>query len=115
MNCAFLKIGDKTIELKFTARRAAALEADDLGKGLLAGLSKSDRVSVAAKYLARGVDISLDEAYGLYDEYVENGGTLEELNEVIVEGLQNGDFLSKAAIKAAEELKNRLEKKPPRG
>ncbi len=100
--------------MKFTARRAAALEAD-LGEGLLAGLSKSDRVSIVAKYLARGADISLDEAYDLYDEYIGNGGTLEELNEVIVEGLQNGGFLSKAAIKAAEELKNRLAQKPRQG
>lgn len=114
MNCSYLKIGEKSVELRFTARRAAALEAD-LGEGLLAGLSKSDRVSVAAKYLSRGADISLDEAYDLYDEYIESGGTLEELNEVIVEGLQNGGFLSKAAIKAAEELKSRLEKKPRQG
>ena len=100
--------------MKFTARRAAALEAD-LGEGLLSGLSKSDRVSVAVKYLARGADISLDEAYDMYDQYIESGGTLEELNEVIVEGLKNGGFLSRAAVKAAEELKNRLAQKPRQG
>lgn len=114
MNCSYLKIGEKSVELKFTARRAAALEAD-LGEGLLSGLSKSDRVSVAVKYLARGADISLDEAYDMYDQYIESGGTLEELNEVIVEGLKNGGFLSRAAVKAAEELKNRLAQKPRQG
>lgn len=114
MNCSYLKIGEKSVELKFTARRAAALEAD-LGEGLLAGLSKSDRVSVAVKYLARGADISLDEAYDMYDQYIESGGTLEELNEVIVEGLKNGGFLYRAAVKAAEELKNRLAQKPRQG
>ena len=109
MTGAFLRISDsRSVELRFTARRAEALE-NDLGESLLRGLARADRVGVAVEYLRHGADISKDEAYDLYDEYIGCGGSLNDLCEVILKALENGGFISKKAAESAKKLKGQLE------
>ncbi len=108
MTGATLKIStDKSIELRYTARRAAKLE-EELGDSLLRGLGKIDRVGVLAKYIACGADISVGEAYDVYDEYVDNGGTINGAADVIVKALENGGYISRAAVDAAKKVKDQL-------
>ncbi len=105
MTGAILKISpEKSVELRFTARRAERLE-NELDCSLLNGLGKSDRAGVIVKYIAHGADISKDEAYDLYDEYIENGGSLNDLAEVVVKALENGGFIAKSAVEAAKNSK----------
>ncbi len=108
MTGAILKISpEKSIELRFTARRAEALE-NELDDSLLNGLAKSDRAGVITKYIAHGADISKEEAYDLYDEYIENGGTINDLAEVVIKALENGGFISRSAVEAAKKLRDQL-------
>ena len=75
MTGAYLKISDeKSLELRFTARRAEKLESE-LDCDLLLGLSRCQRVGVLTRFIACGADISHSEACDAYDEFVDNGGT----------------------------------------
>lgn len=104
MTGAFIKLGDRSVELRYTAKRAERLEKE-LDSSLLNGLSKTDRVGVVAQYVAAGADMTVDEAYKLYDEFAENGGTLEDIVEVIVDAMANGGYISKIALNALETSK----------
>ena len=108
MTGAILKITpEKSVELRYTARRAEKLE-NELGSSLLEGLAKTDRAGVAVKYIAHGADVPMSEASDLYDESIENGGTINDLAEVIVEALENGGFIAKKALETAKKLQNQL-------
>lgn len=108
MNGAILKISeDKNLELRFTARRAEKLEAL-LGESLLDGLQKTDRIGVTVQFIACGADIPKNEALDVYDEFVENGGTINDAANVIFEALVNGGFISKTAADAAKKVQDQL-------
>lgn len=113
MVSAILKLNDsESVELKYTAFRAEALE-NELGDGLLNGLAKIDRVGVMVKYIAHGAGISADEARAAIDKAVDGGKTLEDINEVIVQALINGGFISKTAMEAAKNLRGKLLRTAP--
>ncbi len=108
MISAILKISDeKSIELRYTARRAEKLEKL-LDNSLLRGLARIERVSVLADYISCGADISHGEALDLYDEYVENGGTLEGAADVIFDALENGGYIAKGASDTAKKIKGQF-------
>ena len=102
MTGAYLKISDeKSLELRFTARRAEKLESE-LDCDLLRGLSRCQRVGVLTRFIACGADISHSEACDAYDEFVDNGGTIEDASEVVMTALKNGGFIAKSAVEAAK-------------
>lgn len=106
---ATLKITpEKSVELRYTARRAEKLE-NELGGSLIEGLAKCDRVGVAVKFIAHGADIPTTDAYDIYDEFVDNGGSLNDLAEVIVTALENGGFIAKTALESAKKIQNQLQ------
>lgn len=108
MTGAILKISDnKSLELRYTARRAEKLETE-LGSSLTDGLTKVDRISVLAKYISCGADVSHDEALDAYDEYIGNGGTLESAVDVVFDALENSGFIAKGASEAAKKVRNQL-------
>ena len=82
---------------------------NELGGSLIEGLAKCDRAGVAVKFIAHGADIPQSEAYDLFDEFIENGGSLNDLAEVIVTALENGGFIAKTALKAAKKIQNQLQ------
>lgn len=113
MTGAFFKISDdKTLELRYTAKRAERLEKL-LDCSLLEGLAKTERVGVVVKFIACGADISENEAYEVYDEYIENGGTLSGVSDVLVEALQNGGYIPKKVVEAAKKLEAKLRHEAP--
>ncbi len=113
MTGAILKISDaKSLELRYTAKRAEKLEKE-LDDSLLGGLRKSDRVGVVVKYIACGADITTEEAYTAYDEYIDNGGDMAAISDVIVEALQNGGYIPKKAVEAAKKLEAKLRHETP--
>lgn len=113
MTGAILKVGCRNVSLCYTARRAANLEKA-LDDSLVGALKNSDRVGVIVKYIAYGADISEDEAYDLYDEFIGNGGTMSEITDTIVEALQNDGYIAKRAVEAAKKLEAKLRHETPR-
>lgn len=114
MTGAILRINDsRSMELRYTAKRAEKLEKL-LDTGLIQGLAKTDRVGVLVKYISCGADISVDEAYSAYDEFIENGGSMNDVSDVIVEALQNGGYIPKKAMEAAKKLEAKLRHETPR-
>lgn len=114
MTGAILRINDnRSLELRYNAKRAEKLEKL-LDTGLVQGLAKIDRVGVLIKYISCGADISEDEAYTVYDEFIENGGGMNDVSDVIVEALQNGGYIPKKAMEAAKKLEAKLRHGTPR-
>lgn len=110
---AILKIsGSKSLELRYTAMRAEKLEKL-LDSSLVQGLAKSDRAGVLVKYIACGAEISEEEAYAVYDELIENGGSMSDVSDAIVEALQNGGYIPKKAVEAAKKLEAKLRHETP--
>lgn len=107
MVSAYIRYGKACVELRFTARRAESLEAD-IGKGLLQGLRDSDKVGTIIKYIQHGAGVSVDEACDIYDGFIENGGSMSEINDIIVEALQNGGFIPKKVVEAAKKITDQL-------
>ena len=112
MTGAYLKISDeKSLELRFTARRAEKLESE-LDCDLLLGLSRCQRVGVLTRLIACGADIWHSDAY---DEFVDNGGTIEDASEVVMTALKNGGFIAKSAVEAAKKIQGQLLDRAARG
>ncbi len=104
MTGAILKISpDRSLELRYTARRAEKLESL-LNNSLLRGLARVERVSVLADYIACGADISHEEALDAYDDYIENGGTMESAVDVVFTALENGGYVAKGASDVAKKI-----------
>ena len=115
MTGAYLKISDeKSLELRFTARRAEKLESE-LDCDLLLGLSRCQRVGVLTRFIACGADISHNEACDAYDEFVDNGGTIEDASEVVMTALKNVGFIAKSAVEAAKKIQGQLLDRAARG
>ena len=115
MTGAYLKISDEmSLELRFTARRAEKLE-NELDCDLLRGLSRCQRVGVVTRFIACGADIPHSEACDAYDEYIDNGGTIEDASEVIMNALKNGGFIAKSAVEVAKKLQGQLLDRAARG
>ncbi len=115
MTGAYLKISDeKSLELRFTARRAEKLESE-LDCDLLRGLSRCQRVGVLTRFIACGADISHNEACDAFDEYIDNGGTVEDASEVVMAALKNGGFMTKSAVEIAKKIQGQLLNRAARG
>ena len=115
MTGAYLKISDeKSLELRFTARRAEKLESE-LDCDLLRGLSRCQRVGVLTRFIACGADISHNEACDAFDEYIDNGGTIEDASEVVMAALKNGGFMTKSAVEVAKKIQGQLLDRAARG
>ena len=115
MTGAYLKISDeKSLELRFTARRAEKLESE-LDCDLLRGLSRCQRGGVLTRFIACGADISHSEACDAYDEFVDNGSTIEDASEVVMTALKNGGFIAKSAVEAAKKIQGQLLDRAARG
>ena len=108
MVSSILKISDsKSYELRFTAKRAEQLE-NELNTSLLKGLAQTERVGVLCKYIQYGAGITHDEALSAYDEFVENGGSMEQASEVVVDALLNGGYISKTAVDQVKKVREQL-------
>ena len=43
-----------------------------------------------------------------YDEFVDNGGPIEDASEVVMTALKNGGFIAKSAVEAAKKIQGQL-------
>ena len=106
-------------KFKLTTANAVKLEAE-LKTDLLSGLERLGEISVLAKYyyyaaVSLNDSISkIDDVYQLFDDYITDGGTYSQLQDLFVEIMLTSGILSKEAYdttkKLTEEQKTALQK-----
>lgn len=89
-----IKIDEKEIELKLTARRAVELE-EELGNTVLTmfltGMPKLKDLLTLIKYSS-----NIEDEYAFYDKWTEDGKTYTELVKVGMDVLRTSGFIRKS-------------------
>ena len=106
-------------KFKLTTANAVRLEAE-LKTDLLSGLERLGEIGVLAKYYyyaAVSMNDSInkiDDIYQLFDDYITDGGTYSQLQDLIIEIMLTSGILSQEAYdttkKLTEEQKTALQK-----
>jgi len=114
-----LTVCGSEIHLKITAANAVKLE-EELGTDIMTGLEKIAEVRTLARYyfyaaVSQNDSINkIDDIYQLFDDYVTEGGTLDELQRFVLEILLTSGILTeevqKASKKALEKQREILQK-----
>ncbi|MBQ8931551.1 MAG: hypothetical protein IJ045_03870 [Ruminiclostridium sp.] len=97
-----LKIKDREYRLKITAANAIELEKK-LGKSLVDGMADFDKVGTLTAYLSaslKAYENIAGEVTELYDDYINEGGSMSQLSDVLVEVLIVSGFLQRPQIDA---------------
>jgi len=95
---------------KFTTANAVKLEAE-LKTDILSGLDKLAEIGILAKYyLYAGVSMNdrinkIDDVYQLFDDYITEGGSIEQLQELVIEILLTSGILSEKVYTATKKIK----------
>lgn len=95
---------------KFTTANAVKLEAE-LKTDILSGLDKLAEIGTLAKYyLYAGVAMNdrinkIDDVYQLFDDYITEGGSIEQLQELVIEILLTSGILSEKVYDATKKVK----------
>ncbi len=114
-----LMVCGSEIHLKITTANAVKLE-EQLGTDLLSGLEKLAEIKTLAKYYyAAAVSLndsinSLDDIYQVFDDYINDGGSYDALQRLVIDILLTSGILTpevhEASKKAAEKQKEALQK-----
>lgn len=114
-----LTVCGKAYHLKITTAYAVKLE-EALGTDLYTGLDKLAEIKTLAKYylyaaVAQNDDINdINDVYQLIDDYIADGGTIEELQKLVYEILLTSGILTKevhdASKKAMKKQREVLQK-----
>lgn len=114
-----LTVCGKEYHLKITTAYAIKLE-EELGTDLYTGLDKLAEIKTLAKYyfyaaVSQNDDINkIEDVYQLIDDYITDGGVIEELQKLVYEILLISGILTKevhdASKKAMEKQREVLQK-----
>lgn len=111
-----LNAGGIEYHLKITTSNAVKLE-EDLGTDLLSGMTNINKINVLAKYLfaaavSQNDGISkIEDVYQLIDDYITDGGTYEQLSEVVVQTLLISGILTQKMYDKSKALQKNFEEK----
>lgn len=111
-----LNAGGIEYHFKITTANAVKLE-EDLGTDLLSGMTNINKINVLAKYLfaaavSQNDGISkIEDVYQLIDDYITDGGTYEQLNEVVVQTLLVSGILTQKMYDKSKALQKNFEEK----
>ena len=91
-----LTIKDTEYKLKISAATAVEIEKK-LGKSLIDGLHDFDKVEIVTLYLWGALrkfqaNISMNTAYEIYDDYIDAGGTMSDMAEILLNTLTVSGF-----------------------
>ncbi len=95
---------------KLTTANAVKLESE-LNTDILSGLDKLAEIGVLAKYyLYAGVSMNdrinkIEDVYQLFDDYITEGGSIEQLQELVIEILLTSGILSEKVYDATKKVK----------
>lgn len=114
-----LTVCGKEYHLKITTAYAVKLE-EELGTDLYTGLDKLAEIKTLAKYyfyaaVSQNDDINkIEDVYQLIDDYITDGGVIEDLQKLVYEILLTSGILTKevhdASKKAMEKQREVLQK-----
>lgn len=96
-------------KFKLTTANAVRLEAE-LKTDLLSGLERLGEIGVLAKYYYyAGVSLNdsinkIDGIYQLFDDYITDGGTYSQLQDLVIEIMLTSGILSKEAYDTTKKL-----------
>ncbi len=111
-----LNAGGIEYHLKITTANAVKLE-EELGTDLLSGMTNINKINVLAKYLfaaavSQNDGISkIEDVYQLIDDYITDGGTYEQLSEVVVQTLLTSGILTQKMYDKSKALQKNFEEK----
>lgn len=96
MPFTLLTAGGREYMLRLTAMSAIKLE-ERLGGSVYSGLKRLDEVTVMTEFLyalAQGFapDFSRNSANLLFDDFINEGGTLKKMNTIICEAMERSGF-----------------------
>ena len=104
-----ITINEKTYTLKLTSRNAVALE-QHLGKNPLMLFQENEMPSLGEMILVFSYslkkfhkDLTIDDAYDIYDEYIEDGNDYVKFIMLITEIFKSSGFIPKDAEIELEE------------
>lgn len=95
---------------KLTTANAVKLEAE-LKTDILSGLDKLAEIGILAKYYyyaAVSLNDSInkiDDVYQLFDDYITDGGSYEQLQELVIEIMLTSGILSEKVYTATKKIK----------
>lgn len=110
-----LVVGGSEYNLKITTANAVKLE-EQLGTDLLNGLGKLAEIGTLAKYYFAAARINdsikkIEDIYQLFDDYLVQGGSYEELQSLIIDVLVLSGILtekSSESFKALNDAKKKM-------
>ena len=93
-----LKIGDTEYKLKISASSAIEIEKKT-GKSLVAGMADFDKLETVTLYLWGALNrfqanIDVRKAQEIYDDYIDAGGDLSDMAEILFKALTVSGFSS---------------------
>lgn len=104
-----LTVGGSEYYLKITAAHAVKLE-EDLGTDLITGMDKLAEVKTLAKYYYAAAKAqndairTIEDVYQLFDDYVTAGGTLDDLQFLMMDVLVTSGILTKDVNEAQKKM-----------
>lgn len=115
MNYVEMKIGKKEYKLRLNTRACVSLEKA-LGKNPIDIFMSLDDgtfpkitdivLILHASLQAMNHGISIDDTYSLFDEYLDNGGSIVDIIGVFVEVFQEAGLIPKEATEEGKDEKN---------
>lgn len=113
-----LKVGDKEFKLRLTTGEMVNIEKK-IGGNVLDIFMKENKIPTMSELLLvlHGSlqkfqhGITLPDTYNLYDEYVDNGGTFENLIELIMDVFEVSGFFKKEQLEEGKAKLREAEKK----
>lgn len=108
-----LKIKDKEYKLRLSAGSVIELE-EKLGCGILEGLSKISSLKVCLLFLWASLQkfnsgVTLSDVNGIWDEYVDNGGSMDEMSNTIFEVLVLSGFIKAEVLEQGKQMQEKLQ------
>lgn len=115
MNLPFekLTINDTEYKLKISAATAVEIEKK-LGKSLIDGLHDFDKVETVTLYLWGALqkfqaNVSMNTAYEIYDDYIDAGGTMSDMAEILLNTLTVSGFFKRQQMEKLLTLAKKAE------
>lgn len=108
-----ITVGDKVLKLRITARGQIELEKT-LGVGMLKAMQDEDRLLNSAEFVGHVLFVALkpfaqeqgrydmDACYGLYDQMVDEGYTLQEFADMLTDICVESGLFPRAAVEEAK-------------
>lgn len=95
--------------LKFTTANAVKLE-EELKTDILSGLDRLAEIGILAKYYfyaAKSLNDSInsiDDVYSMFDDYITDGGSIEDLKNLVIEIMFTSGILSQQVYDTAKKF-----------